>query len=1603
METMDSAARDKAKVDLVSLYTRSSGRALRLAMVQNGTVDVLGPFTTRVRLEHALADLDGQPAAVEVGDNAAAPPAANGPMTPADSTPLFDVLAANAAQFGSDWSAVLLVGQLPKLDPAVMSYAEALLSRRFTTAQLRVFLLSPATDDEAWGPLFQTTSGAVAHSVADVSPLLETATLKFVAAKWTPMEPPAGFVLASAVLADGLGETILSVPDLADAQADLPTVERYAVSQRQLSEASALEAAPQSNVNLLRIHDLLTAAVQVNPVDPGLLRLEALYCEQTNSFVEASKAAVLLSQVRPADEASFAVLGHALLSTAAFDPAKTALDRAAALHAPPQELAEDYAHVYLGLKQERAALPYLDAVLQKDGSRQDLWFLQASTAEHLQDSALAIHSFEKGLALGGVHIAESGDLVRLYLSTGKPASAQKFALQTIGSLPADVGVRSQFAEALETANLSGESLAAWKSVLALRPDVERAQVRVAQLLLNAGDAPASEDAAAAGLEALPKSAALYLIEAEAIDKQGHEYRARAVLQQGSSVSADSELLARTAVVQDVHGEGSAEAYARLASVLEKQSAQRLQALERGFTVALRDDNLSLVAALATQLDAAGHSEYRAMLGGQHNNDSQAIVPGGLSALAYMARAKPTGPEGFFAEYARAIADKGCVRSCGGDEFSEELRHYFETVGQLESMGKRTGDSVEIVLSLGNKESRRQAEEVLRLLGMEIKTEKGKITLDRGQNKGQLKKQDVVSALGFDEIAMQEAFQAGTPYKLTIRDEPASVYPSAKLWAEAFDSSSGGGFALTLLRSPQLAKLYLGVSNVEQRTLSVLLEAINLKNLSTGDYTGALALYGTSFALQGTHAAVPGGQSAEPLWAHLVGANPAQASAFFLALLQPHNAKHLAFFYALSQLDPRHQAFFTASIDRADHFFALFSAQLGSQTERLDLLYNSSFTEFLRSVPLDQQGHVEFPGSPEVWTVAKGSSSDNRQVAKLMKRVAKTAAPDVEDAVLLRMANTRYKDKTAKGSELDNFLAVSHIDAHRSDPLDDESSLLLAQRYGEFSQVYPYFTDIPGIGASGFRSFFAAIDNVRSRPPLEQNLELGQFYPLIEWLAVLNRRHTIEDAAAAQLFSRISDLFGAAGDPGAFTTASLVGARAILSNCAPGATGSADDSLRGCLLGIRVPESSQRAKDYGLVLDSQKAPSLDALFSMQEAAETILKGATSPAAPDVAIAKAAAALPSVPLPKLERLASREKEAILLYGLEEIQKVSVGIGQAASKQKQNPKAVKKLAADLLNAMEPQVTLALSAPLYAYFLRSNDLVIAEDPLLLRKHRYFDFVSTQPNVALAEPEFIQNSEGLGSYFQGGFAQFGLAAGRAAAAGWKQGGAGGNAVMSAQIAALRTTDWDRLEESDLRLASLRILVAREWIVRSAQNPPDFEALRDDTAGILSLSRRADLLNSIEERDWKEVWASITLPDLFDLGGRYLSRYPADPVSSPVTTELRIVAATNDGSRLNLLGRIPYQVMGCSHPHLVGDAPYEEYERRMLPEDMAERSAEFKLFLAYRANNLGVEPSDLSSAAEQLAARAFRAARMTDYHDWRSLLAGYASITNEDLRKALEQ
>jgi hypothetical protein len=88
---------------------------------------------------------------------------------------------------------------------------------------------------------------------------------------------------------------------------------------------------------------------------------------------------------------------------------------------------------------------------------------------------------------------------------------------------------------------------------------------------------------------------------------------------------------------------------------------------------------------------------------------------------------------------------------------------------------------------------------------------------------------------------------------------------------------------------------------------------------------------------------------------------------------------------------------------------------------------------------------------------------------------------------------------------------------------------------------------------------------------------------------------------------------------------------------------------------------------------------------------------------------------------------------------------------------------------------------------------------------------------------------------------------------------------------------------------------------------------------------------------------------------------------------------------------------GCDHAHLVRLAPYEEYERMMMPMKMAERVTELNLYLIDYAGQAGIPAAALGSLAEPLALEVLRKLQMSDSKDWRPIPLAFASLDEQSL------
>ena len=448
-DTLSSDQLNNVKNELLALYTSLRGHPLRVALIRNGSLGVTGPFSTRTRLKSALDEIPLPP----------------DPSAPVISESALDTLNASVEQLGADGSHVLLIGEFPALGPLTTNYASALLLRTFGSHHLQVSWYAPTGGSDNWISLFEATSGTIVEdTLKNFSSFLENPSQLIYQVDWMSVTPSDGFVVSHAIISDQAGHPLAEVPDIsAPTGASLPTIELYADMENNAAEAATLFAQrPIIESSSQHIREDLQKAFDVNPRDAGTLLTAATFYEEVKDYVTAAKLRTYMLEVHPLDGAVHAALGHVFVLGGDFDKAETALKRALELNAVTPQVSEDFARIRLARKDDKGAIPYLDDALRADAKRQDLWFLEAEAANRLQDSTVAIHSFEQGLGLGGSHLPESASLLRLYLTTKQDTKAMEFARRLTATLPPDLDLRAEYARTLDELQQHNEALTAWK-------------------------------------------------------------------------------------------------------------------------------------------------------------------------------------------------------------------------------------------------------------------------------------------------------------------------------------------------------------------------------------------------------------------------------------------------------------------------------------------------------------------------------------------------------------------------------------------------------------------------------------------------------------------------------------------------------------------------------------------------------------------------------------------------------------------------------------------------------------------------------------------------------------------------------------------------------------------------------------------------------------------------------------------------------------------------------------------------------------------------------------------------------------------------------------
>jgi Ca-activated chloride channel family protein len=537
---------------------------------------------------------------------------------------------------------------------------------------------------------------------------------------------------------------------------------------------------------------------------------------------------------------------------------------------------------------------------------------------------------------------------------------------------------------------------------------------------------------------------------------------------------------------------------------------------------------------------------------------EASVPGGIKALSIAARLKaPATSENFFLEYCRAIVTEttrsNLKRTPG---YTANLQAYMVAVDELTRLGEHRGDTTRITLSLADQAHLQKTMRILFLLGWKVVDENGATRMEPGDQPADGPRQQIPSALGIDEVAMQQALESGGTFQFEIRSENASL-TGGSAWGALVPGfySFPGGLAEAFVREPKLAKTYAALTAMPADASAATVKRAGLRS-TAAEYSEVLWLYSDGFKLANGVVAIPGGAEAEKVWTKLAGASPRDPPAFLHALLASDSGRVAAFYSALSHADDAHQRFFTKSVARAERFYSWYrdSDELKTGIGKPGRAWRPLF---FQKVPLDNNGNVRFPGGRAAWSASSAA----------------------DDEGLLHL------------SSLEGLVAVAQLEEKRGAEFDDISAKLLAQHFNEWRALFPYFEELPGMGRGEFEALAAFSKGVSGYRRPVMNLVTGEWHALVALIVLGRKAGSLDAPAGVQAFRRVCE--------GLLADDYSAKAVALLRQIA-GGNQDLDEAVASGLLRL----TGTRRDAFDRVRELQNAPSLESLKGSPDPEKTL---------------------------------------------------------------------------------------------------------------------------------------------------------------------------------------------------------------------------------------------------------------------------------------------------------------------------------------------------------------------------------------------------------------
>jgi hypothetical protein len=461
--------------------------------------------------------------------------------------------------------------------------------------------------------------------------------------------------------------------------------------------------------------------------------------------------------------------------------------------------------------------------------------------------------------------------------------------------------------------------------------------------------------------------------------------------------------------------------------------------------------------------------------------------------------------------------------------------------------------------------------------------------------------------GFPLADLEEALRSGKPTDIPYASTIVPVLYKSSDWV-VNKKNANRGVVDSILRDPELARLYWAMSRMDTETGQYLWRTVGLKKLILG--APVLDFYGSEISVRSGRVIVPGGAASEPAWKDLVGASPRSPAEFVSRLLARDGGWLASYFDTLSRVSPAQQAYFTAPHRLQRLYDALRGRDIMPIPTKHSFRPDPALFLLEARLQVDPNGQPHIPGNIDVWREVLRRRTDSKLVREWGERAVGWSNP--EQVVEGMVGVSRY---AMPDGPVYNFLALTEIDRGRApgQQLNVPTARLLAEKFPLFGDQYQVFAEFHALNGESISRFLTIGENLNQIPDrLARTDALGMLQANLGLWQILARQGQIPDASMNDSWQKILNAFATLHSSDQVYAAGRTAFGELLRVCT-GKTYLPQDQLFALLAGPEqyTKEGQQlRAEMAGRmrqVIDDQRLVSLDTLISLGDGLDQMAKG------------------------------------------------------------------------------------------------------------------------------------------------------------------------------------------------------------------------------------------------------------------------------------------------------------------------------------------------------------------------------------------------------------